>query len=125
MISDTDYDVVIIGAGIVGLTAALALCDSHLRVAIVDRQMPATLTNLIHTEQRVSAIAPVTIKIFHALQAWQEMKTLRVSPYREMMVWDANGKGHIHFNSADVGSATLGYIIENNIIQSALLSQLN
>lgn len=125
MISDTDYDVVIIGAGIVGLTAALALCESDLSVAIIDRQMPIAVNQLSQIEQRVSAIAPVTIKIFQALQIWQHMKASRISPYREMLVWDAQGKGHIHFDSADVGTATLGCIIENNVIQSAILSKLN
>lgn len=125
MSTETDYDVFIIGAGIVGLTAALALCESNLRIAILDRQMPTIVKNIPEIEQRVSAIAPVTIKIFHALKAWDEMKSLRMSPYREMFVWDAKGTGQIHFDSAEVGTAALGYIIENTIIQSALLKQLN
>src|SRR5216684_1485033 len=59
MSSATDYDVVIIGAGIVGLIAALALCESNLRIAIVDQKMPSSLVNAAEIEQRVSAVAPV------------------------------------------------------------------
>ena len=125
MSTETDYDVLIIGAGIVGLTAALALCENNLRIAVLDRQMPSALSNHTEIEQRVSAIAPVTIKIFHALRTWAEIKSLRVSPYRKMFVWDSNGSGQIHFDCADVGATELGFIIENNIIQASLLSQLN
>lgn len=125
MSTETDYDVLIIGAGIVGLTAALALCESNLRIAILDRQMPVLAKNLSKIEQRVSAIAPVTINIFHALGIWHEIKSLRTSPYQKMFVWDENGSGQIHFDSADVGATELGYIIENNLIQSSLLTQLN
>ncbi len=125
MTTDIDYDIIIIGAGMVGLTAALALCESQLRIAIVDKHRPMALSKVEHLEQRVSAIAPASLNIFNSLHAWHEMKSLRVSPYREMFVWEANNSGNIHFDSADVGAATLGYIIENNVIQSALLSQLD
>lgn len=125
MTPDIDYDVIIIGAGMVGLTTALALCESNLRVAILDKYKPTTITHVNNIEQRVSAIAPVSINIFNSLNVWTKMESLRVSPYREMFVWEANGTGKIHFDSADVGAAALGHIIENNVIQTALISQLN
>ena len=42
----------------------------------------------------------------------------------EMHVWDAQGTGVVHFDSAEIGLAELGYIIENRVIQSALIEML-
>jgi 2-octaprenylphenol hydroxylase len=42
-----------------------------------------------------------------------------------MQVWDANGTGNIHFDSQSLCEPTLGYIIENRIIQAAINSRLS
>jgi 2-polyprenylphenol 6-hydroxylase len=55
--------------------------------------------------------------------AWDGMTAWRVSPFRDMRVWDAAGFGSIHFDSADIGEPLLGWIIENRVIQHALLER--
>ena len=55
--------------------------------------------------------------------AWDGMTAWRVSPFRDMRVWDATGFGQIHFDSADIGEPLLGWIIENRVIQYALLER--
>ncbi len=117
------YDVVIVGGGMVGLTAACALGDSTLRVAVleageIDTQWPEGDIGL-----RVSAITLASRNIFDAVGAWQGMVDRRVTSYSDMHVWDANGSGQIHFDSTEIGATTLGYIIENRIIQAALYEQ--
>jgi 2-octaprenylphenol hydroxylase len=52
------------------------------------------------------------------------MTAWRVSPFRDMRVWDATGFGSIHFDSADLGEPLLGWIIENRVIQYALLERV-
>jgi len=49
---------------------------------------------------------------------------MRVSAYREMHVWDAEGFGEIHFDSAEIGEPDLGHIVENRVIQKALWERL-
>ena len=41
-----------------------------------------------------------------------------------MRVWDAGGFGQIHFDSATLGEPLLGWIIENRVIQYALLERV-
>jgi 2-octaprenylphenol hydroxylase len=117
------YDVVIAGGGIVGAALACALGDSSLRVALLEgtpleRIQPGTEIDL-----RVSAISRASQRIFAAVGAWDGMTAWRVGPFREMDVWDAGGSGHIHFDSAAIGEPLLGWIIENRIIQTALLER--
>jgi 2-octaprenylphenol hydroxylase len=117
------YDVVIAGGGMVGAALACALGNSRLRVALVEgvpltRIRPGTDTGL-----RVSAISRASQRIFDAVGCWDRIKAWRVSPFREMQVWDAAGPGQVHFDSATTGEALLGWIIENQVIQYALLER--
>ena len=119
-----DFDVVIVGAGMVGAALACALGESRLRVALIEARpfnhdWPADCF-----DQRVSAITRASKNIFTSLGAWDAMRDARISPYRDMHVWDATGDGVIHFDSANIGEAMLGHIIENRVVQSALLKRV-
>jgi 2-octaprenylphenol hydroxylase len=113
------YDVIIAGGGISGLTLACALQPSGLRIGVIDQYEPAAVA--VEYSLRVSAINRASLQVFNSVGALERMRQLRVSPFREMHVWDATGVGQIHFDSAELGLDTLGYIIENNVIQQALL----
>jgi len=53
-----------------------------------------------------------------------ESKKQRVSPFREVRVWDGSGGGSIHFDSANLAEADMGHIIENRVMQKALMDRL-
>ena len=117
------YDVVIVGSSMVGAALGCALGGSRLRVAVVDANPPPAWTG-DEFDVRVSAITAASQNIFRSLGVWQGMVNMRVSPFRDMHVWDAGGCGEIHFSSADIGEATLGHIIENRVIVRALTQRL-
>lgn len=118
------YDALIIGAGMVGSCLALALGRLSLRVALIEANPPAPGNALQDDyDLRVSAISRASENIFKNLGAWQEIEAQRISPFREMHVWDTAGIGEIHFDSAEIGESHLGHIIENRVIQNALLEQ--
>ena len=52
------------------------------------------------------------------------MVARRVSPYVEMEVWDGTGTGRIHFAADAVHEPVLGHIVENRVIQDALLERV-
>jgi len=120
------FDVLIVGAGIVGATLACALGGLRLRVGLVDAHVPRTQNDgdKIEYDLRVSAITRASENIFKSLGAWQGMVGRRVSPYRNMRVWDTEGRGEIHFDSAELGEPHLGHIIENRVIVAALLDRI-
>lgn len=115
-----DYDVIILGGGMVGSALACALGDSPLRIAIIEGRETQTDWPPESFDLRVSAITRASQQLFEQLGVWEAMCAARVSPYREMHVWDATGTGSIHFDSAEIGEPDLGHILENRVITHAL-----
>lgn len=113
------YDVVVSGGAMVGASFASALAGSRLRVAVVEPQPVKPWTSKPEYDLRVVAINAGSVNYFQAIGLWSLIESKRVSPFREIRVWDQSGKARVHFDSAEVGEPTLGYIIENNVIAAA------
>lgn len=122
--NDQDYDVVIAGAGIVGGTLACALGNQPLRIALVENKPPVLHWPEGTCDLRVSAVTLGSARLFQAFGVWDDMCAQGVSPFYEIHVWDAAGSGEIHFDAAGIGEETLGYIVENRCIQSALVRRI-
>lgn len=121
---NTSYDLIIAGGGMVGSALACALAQSELRIAVLEGLPLDRIRPSDELDSRVSAISRASQRIFAAIGAWEGMTAWRVSPFRDMRVWDADGFGQIHFDSAAIGEPLLGWIIENRVIQFALLERL-
>lgn len=119
-------DLIIVGAGMVGSTLALALQTSGLNILVVDagplEPRPFSVSDPF--EPRVSALSAASQRIFERLGAWPGIVSRRVSPYGEMHVWDGSGTGQIHFSAASVHAEVLGHIVENRVVQDALVEAL-
>jgi 2-octaprenylphenol hydroxylase len=114
------FDVIVVGAGMVGAALALALGRHGFKVALVDAHAPQLEWPQDGYDIRVSAITRASQQVFESLGAWSVMQAERISPYRDMHVWDAGGDGVIHFDSAEIGEPDLGHIIENRVIIKGL-----
>ncbi|MGP9765113.1 UbiH/UbiF/VisC/COQ6 family ubiquinone biosynthesis hydroxylase [Halomonas sp. AOP13-D3-9] len=122
-----NFEVVIVGGGMVGTALCALLAQAGMQVALVEVQ-PAPLSlesafNKLPTP-RVSALTPVSQRLLTHLGAWPVMQKTRVTPYRGMQVWDAEGSGEIAFSADEAGVAVLGHIVENTITLAALNSQV-
>lgn len=116
-----EFDIIIVGSGIIGATAAIALArQTRLRIAVLDMKKITHLLQLNQYGTRVSAISATSRQIFSNLQVWPAIKGKRVSPYVKMHVWDAAGDGKLDFASAAMGAANLGHIIEDDVIRASL-----
>jgi len=120
------FDVLIVGAGMVGLTLALALRKtSQLSVALVDT---SPLVNVDDDyDVRVSAINIASKNILEHLGVWAAIEMSRSQSYQHMHVWDKSGSGKLDFCANEHNSAlmedNLGWIIENKIIRHSLWQQ--
>ena len=78
---------------------------------------------------RVSAIASGAADILASIDVWKSIEDQRACPYRDMRVWDAcgnaDGPDTLRFEAADFAVAELGIILENKLIQNALLQHLD
>lgn len=120
-------DLIIVGAGMVGSTLALALQERGLDILLVDGG-PLSVKPFDKTapfEPRVSALSIASQRILQRLGVWSGIGARRSSPYVEMRVWDGSGTGQIHFSAASVHAETLGHIVENRVVQDALLERLH
>lgn len=119
-------DLIVVGAGMVGSVLALALEGSGLAVTLIDGgtlQVPP-FSSADPFEPRVSALSMASQRILERVGAWPGIVGRRVSPYGEMDVWDGTGTGRIHFSATAVHAQVLGHIVENRVIQDALLERL-
>lgn len=120
-------DLIIVGAGMVGSSLALALQERGLEVLLVDGG-PLSVKPFDHNaafEPRVSALSIASQRVLERLGVWSGIVARRSSPYAEMQVWDGAGTGQIHFSAASVHADTLGHIVENRVVQDALLERLH
>ena len=120
----SSYDIVIIGGGMVGAALACALGNSSLKIALLDH-VSAVAPPEKDYDLRVSALTLASRALFENLGAWDGMARRRVSPVREMQVWSGEGSGSIHFNAAEIGEPALAWIVENSVIQTALIERLH
>ncbi|MCW3147559.1 2-octaprenyl-3-methyl-6-methoxy-1,4-benzoquinol hydroxylase [Stutzerimonas stutzeri] len=119
-------DLIIVGAGMVGSTLALALEGCGLDIVVLDAG-PLTLGPFDARgafEPRVSALSAASQRILQRVGAWPGIAARRASPYTDMRVWDGSGTGQIHFCAAAVHAEVLGHIVENRVVQDALLEAL-
>ncbi|MFO7808860.1 FAD-dependent oxidoreductase [Guyparkeria sp.] len=117
-------DVIVVGGGMVGAAAALALAQEDLEVALIEREPPASLGSNDSFDLRVSALSPASIALLDRLGAWAAIRAERAALFRRMRVFDSAGPGDLTFDAAEVGRPYLGYIVENRRVQLALWEQL-
>ncbi|RMX21757.1 FAD-dependent oxidoreductase [Legionella jordanis] len=116
------FDVVVVGGGIVGLTAALAMAKRDFTVAVIDGTSLIIDSNRF--DPRVYAINLASQELFEQLNVWQQIKQERLSPYHRMHVWDAANRAHIDFDSREVKASALGHILEETVLKEALLKEI-
>lgn len=119
-------DLIIVGAGMVGSTLALALAETGLSITLIDGGSldVAPFSPDAPFEPRVSALSIASQRILDDLGAWSGIAARRISPYTHMQVWDGLGTGEVSFSARSVQTEVLGHIVENQWVQDALLERL-
>ena len=115
------FDVLVVGGGIVGLSAAIGMRLRGYSVAIIDAGTLSmdTPTN----DTRVYAINQASERLLTRLGAWPNIDPSLLSPYRQMHVWDATNNACIDFDARMIGAARLGLIVQESVIKQALLAK--
>ena len=123
MKTQNQYDVVIIGGGLVGASLAAALKNSGLALALVEAgSAPAIEDDSGSTENwdsRIYAISPGSRTFLEQSGAWQRLDPRRVAPVEEMRVF-GDSDAELKFSAYQMGVPELACIVENRHLQAAL-----
>jgi len=115
------YDVIINGGGIIGQAFALSIASLDCKIAIIEPHNPNPILGA-NFHNRVSAITPKSEKLLKNIGVWEQIE--RKYAFANTCVWDQNSHGNLEFYAKDEQLDNLGYIIENDAIQSALFASL-
>jgi 2-octaprenylphenol hydroxylase len=132
-----DFDVVVIGAGVIGATMAALLSARRLvgagRVALIADATAAPATAAPATaaddwDLRVFALSRASQRLLRLCGTWQRLPAARLHPYERMCVWDAGGSpggsGSLTFDCAEIGEPNLGFIVEGRALASVSLESV-
>jgi 2-polyprenylphenol 6-hydroxylase len=120
-----DFDVVIVGAGVVGSVMASLLAARKLiapgRVAIIADRFAAAPSKDMDWDLRVFALSRASERLLKACGIWNLLRAQRVFAYERMTVWDAGGepeaRGSLSFDCAEIAEPNLGFIVDGRELQ--------
>jgi len=118
-----DYDIVIIGAGMVGASLACALAPSGLRVAIIES---VTLSNTKQPsyDDRGITLSPSSKRILEYIGVWQQVQST-TTPIKKIHVSEQGRFGFTHLDASETGNAELGHVVVARSLGQALHKQMS
>ena len=122
MAESIDYDVLIIGGGMVGASLASALGGEQLRLAVAEA-VPFQSDNQPSYDDRGLILAPSSQRVFAGIGLWQELAP-RVTPIHRIHVSDRGHFGFTHLDAEAMGMSALGHVAVARDIGQALLSRM-
>lgn len=115
-----DYDVAIVGGGIVGLTLACALQDSGLQVALIE----ARVESVAAVKGQAYHVNLLSSRIFDGIGVWEQLRS-GVNPIEQIHLSDQDYPGVVRFDVQDLQTSALGYVSEHCVLLNGLRHFLN
>ena len=106
------YDVAVVGAGLVGAGAALALGRMGFRVALIDQRRPRRTAGELGFDIRSVALSRSSLDLMDA--------EVNASPIDQMCVWEEHGGGRLRFSAEEAGVDALAWMVESSQVCVAL-----
>lgn len=110
-----DYDLVIVGGGIVGLTLACALKDSGLNILLIEARM----TSAAVAKGQAYAVHMLSAKIFQGIGLWDKILP-NIAKYNQVRLSDADYPHVVNFQTTDLDTPELGYVAEHYALLAPL-----
>lgn len=117
-----EFDVIVVGAGLVGASFALAMKESGLRLALVETAAPSAPST--DWTSRVYAISPGSVEFLSEIGAWQQFDARRIAPVKAMHIHGDSGDSYLEFNAQQSQLDELAVIAEARHMQYGLWQAL-
>lgn len=118
----SDYDILIIGGGLVGASLACALGGQALRVGLIEAR-PLTIGAPAHYDERSIALSYGSRLIFDALGLWPRLAP-QATPIHRIHISNRGHFGATRLNARDEGVEALGYVTPARVIGTVLAERL-
>ncbi len=117
-----DYDILIIGGGLVGASLACALRESPLRIGVIEA-VPLAASSQPSYDDRTLALAYGSKRIFDSMGCWQDIAP-EATPIERIHISDRGHFGVTRLSAAEAGLPALGYVVPNRALGVALMKTL-
>jgi 2-octaprenyl-6-methoxyphenol hydroxylase len=110
-----EYDLVIVGGGIIGLTLASALKDSGLSVLLIEAKVASAAV----AKGQAYAVHLLSALIYQGIGVWDKILP-QIAKYRHVRLSDADYPNVVEFTTTDIGTPELGYVAEHQALLQPL-----
>jgi 2-octaprenyl-6-methoxyphenol hydroxylase len=116
---NTEYDLLIVGGGLVGASLAAALAPLSLKIAVVEA-VPFGSRGQPSFDDRATALSEGSRRIFESMGVWSGMAA-EASPIRRIHVSERGRLGATRLSAEEAGVDALGWVTPNRLIGKALM----
>ena len=109
MTSQPEYDVIIVGGGMVGASLALGLAGEDIRIAIIEAVQPGSDQQPSYDDRGI-ALSLSSQRVLSGLRIWDRLQRL-VTPVEQIHVTDQNHFGSVHLCATELQVPALGYVV--------------
>ena len=119
----TDFDILIVGGGLVGASLACALRGGPLAVGVVEAVAPAVADRPGY-DDRTLALAYGSRRILEGMGVWAAVAARGAAPIKRIHISDRGRFGFTRLHAEDAGLEALGYVVAAPVLGAALYEAL-
>lgn len=116
-----DYDVVIVGGGLIGMAAALSLAAQRFSVCMLEVTAPKIETEIVHPsfDDRTLVVNPASQHFWQALGIWPSLLP-HATVIKQVHVSQAGRFGAVHFTDHELEVSQLAHVVEAKVLGQTL-----
>jgi len=117
-----NFDVVIVGGGMVGASLGVALAPLGLRIALIEA-IPHNAAAQPSFDERTTALSNGSRRILETLGVWPQVSAF-ATPIARIHVSEQGRFGFARIDAAEQGLTAMGYVVPNRALGNALWPRL-